>query len=58
MFRLFCKSEQVFRDIEKALEGVDEDEWTKVLVDFNKEEQNVRILRGPIEKGRPLPKEQ
>lgn len=48
----FCKSEQVFRDIEKVLEGVDEDEWTKVLVEFNKEEQNVRILRGPIEKGR------
>lgn len=48
----FCKSEQVFNDIAAALENCEESKQIEVISGFNKEEQNVRILRGPIEKGR------
>ena len=48
----FCKSEQVFHDIVAALDGCDESERVSIIAEFNKEEQKVRILRGPIEKGK------
>lgn len=49
---LFCKSEQVFNEIVAALEGCDVDKQIEVIAEFNKNEANVRVLRGPIEKGR------
>lgn len=48
---LFCKSKQVFDDIKALLVGVDESEWIPKISAYNSENQSVRLLRGPIEKG-------
>lgn len=48
----FCKSEQVFHDIVAAIDGCNDEERIAKIAEFNREEPKVRILRGPIEKGK------
>jgi len=47
----FCKDETVFRQIEKALSDHPMSEWVDIITGFNSEGPQVRVMKGPFQKG-------
>lgn len=47
----FCKDEAVFRDIEKAVDGLPMSEWVDTITTFNSNSSQVRVVKGPFSKG-------
>ncbi len=48
---LFCKTEEVFNQIEQALKDRPFEEWADIIVSFNAEVPQVRAMRGKKENG-------
>ncbi len=48
---LFCKTEEVFNQIEQALKDRPFEEWSDIIVSFNAEVPQVRAMRGKKENG-------
>lgn len=48
---LFCKSENIYKEIKAKLENTDMSNWVDTLVAFNKEEIKVRVIRGSLDTG-------
>jgi Parvulin-like peptidyl-prolyl isomerase len=42
----FCVDEDIFHQVEKALEGVDFSQWVDTITTFNRESVKVRVMRG------------
>ena len=47
----FCKDEQVFREVEKAVSGLDLAQWVDTIITFNRDNVVVRVMRGSSETG-------
>lgn len=48
---LFCKNENIYNELKSILDGVDMSEWIDKILDYNKEEIKVRVMRGSSENG-------
>jgi peptidyl-prolyl cis-trans isomerase SurA len=47
----FCLDEDVFRNVESAVQNLPFENWLDTLFTFNREKVQVRVMRGPTEKG-------
>jgi len=47
----FCTAEDVFHQIEKAVDGLPVNEWADTIITFNREQSQVRAMRGNKETG-------
>lgn len=46
-----CSNEELFHQVEQALQGLDIKEWSSKIVEFNKEKLQLRVMRGSAESG-------
>ena len=48
---LFCRDENIYNQLKERLDGLDMDEWIDAILDFNKTDIKVRVLRSSSETG-------
>ena len=48
---IFCKDEETFNELKSKLDGVGMDEWIDSILEFNKSDIKVRVMKGSSETG-------
>lgn len=48
---MFCRDDVAYHEIDRILEGKDQEEWVPAIIDFNMDSVQVRVMRGPFVEG-------